>query len=100
VYGKYIGASLAEVGDVAARVHNHQVHIERLLRMLLDMLDNGLAKRDVGHKQAVHHVDVQPVSLRGVQHFYVALQVAEVGTEQRRGYHLHGNWELGINFKP
>ena len=84
VDGKYIGAGVAEVLHIAARLLNHQVHIQRLACMLLDVLYDGLAEADIGHKKAVHYVHVQPIALRGVEHLDVALQVAEVGTEQRR----------------
>jgi hypothetical protein len=32
---------------------------------------------------------MQPVAFTGIKHFYVALQIAEVGAEQRGGNELH-----------
>jgi hypothetical protein len=58
------------------------MHVKRLLRMLLYVLNYRLAKRNVGHEDAVHDVNMQPIALALVEHIYVALQIAEVGTEQ------------------
>ena len=96
VDGEDIGAGIAEVLDIAAGVLDHQVHVEGFLRMLLDVLDDGLAEGDVGHKDAVHHVDMEPVALRGVEHLDVALEVAEVGTEKRGGYQFHKRSVLSV----
>ena len=79
MYRQDVGTGLLEIFNIACRVHNHQVDIQRFARMLFDMLDNGLSKRDVGYKQPVHHVHMQPVTLRLVQHLYITLKVAKVG---------------------
>ena len=75
-----VGSGVAEVIDIAPRVHNHQMHVERLAGVLLYMFDDGLSKRYVWHEDAVHNVDMQPVALAGVEHLDVALKVAEIST--------------------
>ena len=81
VHRQYIGTRLFEVVYITAGVHNHQMHIQRLAGMFLNMFHHGLSKTDVRHKHTVHHIHMQPVAFARVEHLYVALQVAEVGTE-------------------
>jgi hypothetical protein len=78
--GEDIGASLLEIVHIAAGVHNHQVYVEGFLGVFFDVLDDGLTERDVGDKESIHHIDMQPVALGGVEHLDVALKIAEVGT--------------------
>jgi hypothetical protein len=82
VDGKDIGTGIVEVMHIAAGVLNHQVHIEWLSGVFLDVFDDGLTEGDVGHKNAVHHVDMEPVALRCIEHLDVALKVAKVGAEK------------------
>ena len=79
-----VGAEVGEGLDVAVGIHNHQVHVERLLRMARNGFHHGHAKTDVGHKHAVHDVEVKPLGGRGVHQFHVALEVGEIGRKKRR----------------
>ena len=56
-----IGASLGKVDEVALGLDDHQVHIKRLTRVAPDCFDNHRPERDIRHKTAVHHVDMNPV---------------------------------------
>ena len=56
-----IGAGPNESIEVALWFDNHQVHIERLLRVASDRFDNHRPKRDVRHETTIHHVDMNPV---------------------------------------
>ena len=80
--GEYISSRILEVIDVPVWIHNHQMHVKRFLRMLFDMFDYRLAKRYIGHEDAVHNVNMQPITLALVEHLYVAPQIAKIGTEQ------------------
>lgn len=76
--GQDIGACIPEIREVAVRVDDHQVNIERFLSMLADGLDHGHAERDIGNEDAIHDIEVEPVGLAAVDHIDVTLQVSEV----------------------
>jgi hypothetical protein len=50
VEGQHVRAGLGEVARVLQRVGDHQVHVERAARDLLDRLDHRRADREVGTK--------------------------------------------------
>ena len=79
------------------RLHHHHVDVHRLTDDVLQARHNGEAERYVWHERAVHHVEVQEVGFRPVEHLYFALQVGEVG-RQERGCDLYhqNNCELRI----
>ena len=73
------GAELGCLLNVIFRMLNHEVYVEGLGAHLTHGFEHRESERDVGHEDAVHHVEVEPVGLTLVNHFYVALQVNEVG---------------------
>ena len=56
-----IGAGLGKGYEIALRLDDHQVHIERLTRVAPHRFNNHRSERDIRHKSAVHHVDMNPV---------------------------------------
>jgi hypothetical protein len=88
--GQHFGAGLPEAGDVPLRLHDHQVHIKRLARVLADGVQHREPEGDVRHEDPVHDVDVEPVGFAAVDQFHIALEVAEIGGEYGRGYKGHG----------
>lgn len=82
MHSEDVDASLFEIIHITSGVNNHQMHVERFLGVFLDKLDDRLSEADVGHKHAVHHIDMEPVALAGVEHFNIALQIAEIGREK------------------
>ena len=52
--------------------------------MLGDGFYNGHTVGDVGNEYPVHNVDMVPVRITFVYHFYIALQVAEIGRQKGR----------------
>ena len=73
------GAELGSLLNVIFRMLNHEVYVKGLGAHLAHGFEHRESERDVGHEDAVHHVEVKPVGLTLVNHFYVALQVNEVG---------------------
>jgi len=61
-----IGSGLGEVGEIASRLDDHQVHIERLLRGASHRLDNHRSDRDVRYEAAVLDIDMDPVASRRI----------------------------------
>ena len=56
-----IGAGLGKGGEIAFRLDDHQMHIERLLRVASHRFDNRRPERDIRHEAPVHHIDMDPV---------------------------------------
>ena len=60
VHGQVVRTGVPECTDVAIRLHNHQMHVQRLGGRLFDGFDHRKSKRQVGHKNPVHDVHVVP----------------------------------------
>ena len=78
------GAKTGRLTDVALRLLNHIVHVEGLLAGLGHSLKDRKTKGDVRDERAVHHVEMQPVGLAAINHFYVTVEMQEVGRQKRR----------------
>ena len=89
VYVHHVGSEGFDLPSELARVNNHQVYVERLLANLGHGLQHGESETDVGHKDAVHHVEVEPIGFTAVNHVDVLAQIGEVGSKERRGYLGH-----------
>ena len=82
-----VGTGLGEVGHVALRLDDHQVHVQGLGRDGPQGLHDQGADGDVGHEAAVHHVDVDPVGAGLVDGTDVFAETGEIGREDRRRDH-------------
>ena len=56
-----VGPRLGEGLDVAHRLFDHQVDVQKHVRVLPDGLEYRNADGDVGDKRAVHHIDMEVV---------------------------------------
>ena len=83
--GQQIGASVEEGVRILPRVTDHQVHVQRLARTLLNGVHNERAKRQVGHKVSIHDIEVQPVTASLLHGVHFVTQLGEVCGKQRRG---------------
>jgi hypothetical protein len=63
---KVIGPRLGEGREVAIRLNDHQVYIERLPRGAPHRLDNHRSNPDVRHEAAVHDIDMDPIGSRRI----------------------------------
>ena len=73
-----IGARLREILDIALRLDDHQMHVERLLRRFSDALDDQGADGQVRHKTTVHDIDMDPVGAGLVDRPHLLIQSAEI----------------------
>jgi len=74
------GTRLDERLCILQRVADHQVDIiERVRHGLVEALEHGHAKTDVGHKVAVHHVIVQHLRAGIQHHAAVRTQAGKIG---------------------
>ena len=85
-----ICSGIAKSADVAMRAINHQMHIQKHLRMLAHGLHDRDADRDIRHKNAVHHVNMDVVRTAGLDLTDVIPQRAEVRRENGRCNFRHG----------
>src|SRR4030095_15620274 len=89
--GKDRGAQIGVLHDEALRFLDHQVHVERRVGELPQGAKHRRAEGQVGHKPAVHHIDVKPLGSAGQCGLDLFLQPSEVGAEQAGGDpHRHG----------
>ena len=82
-----VGSSLGEVGHVALRLNDHQVHVQGLGRDRAQGLHDQGTDRDVGHEAAIHHIHMDPVGAGLVDGTHVLAKAGEIGRKDRRGDH-------------
>ncbi len=58
---KVIGARRGKIGDVALRLDDHEVYIERLGGCPPYGPDDHWSQRDIGHETAIHDIDMNPI---------------------------------------
>ena len=79
VHRHHVGAHVAHLADELLGLYNHQMDVERFFRKALHMADYRESEGDVGHKDTVHHVEMNPVGGAAVEPLELVAQVAEVG---------------------
>ena len=85
-----IRPGIAKFADVAVRPVDHEMHIQKHLRMPAHGLHDRDADRDIRHKNAVHHVNMDVVRTAGLDLTDVIPQRAEVRRENGRCNFRHG----------
>ena len=83
VDGESVGAGLGEGGEIGIGRRDHQMDVERLLRVRPDRFHDIGPDRDVGDEVAVHHVDMDPVGAGRVDGAHLLAKSGEVGGEDR-----------------
>ena len=61
-----IGAGFGEVGEIALRLDDHQVHIEWLVRAAPHRFDDDRPDRDVRREATIHHINMDPIRARRI----------------------------------
>ena len=79
-----VGAGVQKPRQLVKRVRDHQMHVKRHVRDLLQLLDHGHAHGQVRHEVAVHDVDVHVSRAARLDDLDVALQVHEVRRQNGR----------------
>ena len=93
VHARDVGARFEKPRQLVERVVDHEVHIERDVRQLRELLHHGNAHGEVGNEMPVHHVDVDIARARLLDHADIAAEVHEVSRKNggRYGHRLkHG----------
>ena len=90
VDGDHRGASAREGVDVAVRVGDHQVHIERDVRDALQRSNHRRSDRDIRDEVSVHHIDVNEIGAAAFGSSHRLTERGEIGGKDRRS-DLHGH---------
>ena len=94
-----VGAGLTEPLHIANRPVDHQMDIQYHVGLLADRLQHRQAKRNIGDKDAVHHVKVEIVGAGLPAAGNVLAQAVEVGRQNGRcDFTLH-RWNLQKNIE-
>ena len=78
-----IRAGADEIGQIALRLNNHQVDIERQAGALAGGLDHQRTNGDIGHKTAIHHINVDTVRAGLLDLGNLLAEAPKVGRENR-----------------
>jgi hypothetical protein len=81
-----IGPGPREVVEIAFRLDDHEMDIERLAGAAADRRHDRGSERDVGYEPAVHDVDMDPVRARPVDGADFLADPPEVGGENGGSY--------------
>ena len=94
-----IGAGPGKNIEIAFRLDNHQVYIERLLRVASDRFDNHRSERDIRHEAAVHDVNMDPVGASRIDGTDLLGKMPEIRRQDRRcnNNRLQNFLELGCH---
>ena len=65
-------------------MHNHEMHVQRLLAFLCHGLYHRESEGDVRNEHTVHDVEMQPVGLAGIDHLNVGFEVKEICRKKGR----------------
>ena len=96
-----VRTGIAKRADIAMRPVDHEMHIQKHLRIPTHGLHDRNADRDIRHKNAVHHVNVDIVRTAGLNLANVLTKRAEVRRENGRCKFCHGcHSDLWISGKP
>ena len=82
VYVHHHCASFGCLFDVLFWVNNHEVNIQWFGAKFCYGFQYWEAKGDVRYEDPVHNVHMEPICFTLINHFYIALQVNEIGREE------------------
>ena len=89
MHGDRIRARFGEGVEKRVDGRNHQMDVERLAGVRAERLHHCRPDGQVGHKMAVHHVDMDPVCAGAVDRAHFLAEPGEVGREDRGGDDRH-----------
>lgn len=87
--GNYVGACFAERLEISFGSGNHEMHVYQLVCGFSHSFHNRDTKRNVGDKNPIHYVNMNPFGKALVYHIYFPAKVQEIGCEKRGGNDWH-----------
>ncbi len=82
VDGDAVSTRTDEITDVADRIGDHQMNIEKQLGVRTEGGNDRGAERDVGDKDAVHDIEMQPICTCRFHGGDVCLKICKVCCKQ------------------
>jgi hypothetical protein len=79
MHSDHVSSGFAETVDIPVGIHDHEMHIHRLFRATLYMIQHREAEGNIRDEQAIHDIEMQPVGFTPVHHRYGFIKVKEVG---------------------
>ena len=79
-----IGAGLGKCREIALRLDDHKMHIERLLCVASHRFDNHRSERDIRHKTTIHDIDMDPVGAGRIDGANFVGEMPEIRRQDRR----------------
>ena len=67
-----------KIADVALRLKDHHMHVERLLGRPAHRFDHHRPDRDIWHEATVHDVNMDPVGARRIDGANLRGEIAEI----------------------
>ena len=77
--GNNIRARIAKLSDVLFGLGDHEMRVDRHIRVASERLDHWHAERDIRHVHAVHNVAMHDIRAPFFYVFYLACHIAEIG---------------------
>ena len=74
-----VGAQSFHFGNELFRVFYHQVYVKWFLGLTGNGLHDRKAERDIGNEDPIHHIQMNPVAVTGIEHHDIAVQLTEIG---------------------
>ena len=79
MHGDDVAAGFRERGEIGIARLDHEMAVEGLIGTRPQRLDHRRAERDVGDEMPVHHVEMNPVGVRGDDVLDFLAELGEVG---------------------
>ena len=96
--GQPVGTGLDELLHITDGTFDHQMHVQRQFRYLPQSLHHRHADGNVGHKQAVHHIHMNPVAPMGLNIMDIPRQIRKIRRQDRRCNDRHNGSPQGKLF--
>ena len=84
LHQQVVRACVDEVLQVALRLDDHEMHIQRFPGRATDGLDHNRSERNIGNEPSIHDVDVDPIRAGCIDGSHLLCQAAEIGGENGR----------------
>src|SRR5690606_15469570 len=98
------GSAVAELFYIPVGVGNHQMHIQRLSRIMGNGCQHGESKRNVRYKNTIHNINMEPIRFALVDHHNVVMQMREISGQYGRSDKMpasgHDTFSANIKITP
>jgi len=87
----WTSAGFGEGGEIALRLDDHQMNVERFCRRAPNGLKHDRPDGDLEHETAIHRIDMDPVGAGCVDGAHLLAQASEFGRQYRWRHEYGGH---------